>query len=69
MVPFLLLLLAVAAAWFVHVRWGKADRRSVERQPEQETWADISEREASERDRDEIVSNAARRHANRHFMN
>ena len=69
MVPALLLLLAVLAAYLVHVKWGKADQRSLEMQPEHDTWDDIADFEASDRDHDEIVSNAAREREKRSSMN
>ncbi|HXY38859.1 MAG TPA: hypothetical protein VEQ10_04270 [Vicinamibacteria bacterium] len=69
MVPALLLLVAVVAAYLVHVKWGKADQRNLETQPEQETWDDIADFEATDRNHDAIVSNAARERANRHSRN
>jgi len=67
--PALLVLVAVVAAYLVHVKWGKADQRSLETQPEHETWDDIADFEASDRDRDQIVSNAAREREKRSSMN
>jgi hypothetical protein len=49
----LLLLGAVFLACRIHVRWGSADQRAIELQADEDTWADIVEHEAEQREVDE----------------